>query len=155
MTVPQITIVPAGMDHIASIAARMREADRVEVWAASRSTPHQALMTSIQNSAWAMTALIDGEPEAMWGVATLNILTSTGAPWLLGTDAVEKNFRQFLRQSVQWKEKLSAEYQVLMNFVHEDNEVSKRWLRWLGFTLYEPFELGPDGELFRMFEMRR
>lgn len=152
---PVVTIVPAGMDHIASIAARMREADRVEVWASSRSTPHQSLMISLQNSRWAMTALVDGQPEVMWGVADLNILTGTGAPWLLGTDAVEVNYRLFLRHSLQWKEKLSEQYQVLMNFVHDENEVSKRWLKWLGFTLSEPFELGRDGELFRMFEMRR
>ena len=152
---PVVTIVPAGMDHIASIAARMREADRTEVWASSRSTPHNSLMISLQNSRWAMTALVDGQPEVMWGVADLNILTGTGAPWLLGTDAVEANYRLFLRHSLQWKEKLSEQYQVLMNFVHDENEVSKRWLKWLGFTLSEPFELGLDGELFRMFEMRR
>lgn len=152
---PVVTLVPAGMDHVASIAARMREADRVEVWASSRSTPHQALMQSLTQSRWAMTALVDGQPEVMFGVADLNVLTGTGAPWLLGTDAVDKNFRQFLRQSRQWKEKLSEQYQVLINFVHEENEVSKRWLSWLGFTLSEPFELGKEGELFRMFEMRR
>lgn len=155
MSTPTVTIVPAGMDHISSIAARMREADRVEVWAASRSTPHSSLMTSLQHSRWAMTALVDGRPEVMWGVADLNILTGTGAPWLLGTDAVERHYRLFLRHSIQWKEKLSEQYQVLMNFVHDENEVSKRWLKWLGFTLHEPFEMGRDGELFRMFEMRR
>lgn len=152
---PAVTIVPAGTDHIASIASRMREADRVEVWASSRSTPHSALMTSLQHSRWAMTALVDGQPEFMWGVADLNVLTGTGAPWLLGSDAVERNFRLFLRSSIQWREKLSEQYQVLMNFVHDENEVSKRWLSWLGFTLSDPFEMGRDGELFRKFEMRR
>lgn len=112
-------------------------------------------MFSIQHSRWAMTALVDGQPEVMFGVADLNILTGTGAPWLLGTDAVERHFRQFLRQSLQWRERLSAEYEVLMNFVHDENEVSKRWLSWLGFTLSDPFPMGKSGEAFRLFEMRR
>lgn len=151
----EIAIVPAGTDHIASIAARMREADRIEVWASSRSTPHHALMFSLQNSHWAWTALIDGQPEVMFGVSDLSILAGSGAPWLLGTDAVEKHQRTFLRQSVWWREKLLERYQVLKNFVHDENVMSKRWLKWLGFTLYDPFPMGESGEAFRLFEMRR
>lgn len=151
----EIAIVPAGMDHIATIAARMRQADVVEVWASSSSTPHDALMFSLKHSAQAWTAVIDGQPEVMFGVADLNILTGTGAPWLLGTEAVVTHHRQFLRRSVWWREKLLGRYEVLKNFVHDDNVVSKRWLKWLGFTLHDAAPTGVNGEMFRMFELRR
>jgi hypothetical protein len=151
----EITIVSAGHDHIATIAARMRQADVDEVWASSRSTPHHALMSSLDQSQQAWTALFDGQPEVMFGVADLNILTSTGAPWLLGTDAVVTHRRQFLRRSVWWRGKLLERYEVLKNFVHDDNVLSKRWLNWLGFTLYDPAPTGVRGEMFRLFELRR
>lgn len=150
-----ITIVPAGEDHIASIAERMRDEDRAEVWASSRSTPYQALDHSLKQSSQAWTALIDDQAEVMFGVMDLNILTAMGAPWLLGTDAVVTHNRQFLRRSLWWRGKLLEQYDVLKNFVHDDNVVSKRWLQWLGFTLHDPIRAGASGEPFRLFEMRR
>lgn len=150
-----VTIIPAGADHIATIAARMREADRIEVMASSGSSPHHALMFSLDRSQRAFTALVDGQPEVMFGVSDLNILTATGAPWLLGTEAVVTHQRQFLRRSIWWKEKLFEGYDVLKNLVHDDNVVSKRWLKWLGFTLSDPMPLGKSGEAFRLFELRR
>jgi hypothetical protein len=152
---PRITIVPAGEDYIASIAERMRDEDRAEVWASSRSTPQKSLETSLSHSSQAWTALIDDQPEVMFGVMDINILTATGAPWLLGTDAVVTYNRQFLRRSLWWRGKLLEQYDVLKNFVHDDNVVSKRWLQWLGFTLHDPIRAGAGGEPFRLFEMRR
>ena len=154
MTV-RLEIVAASMDHVAPIACRMREADRLEVLASSGASPHQALMFSLGKSSVAWTAIVDDQPEVMFGVGDLNVLTATGAPWLLGTDAVERHFRLFLRQSVGWRGKLLDRYSVLRNFVDDRNEVSKRWLTWLGFTLFDPMPIGANGEMFRLFEMRR
>lgn len=152
---PRIEIIPAAMDHVSPIAERMRPADVAEVLASSGKSPHEALMFSLTGSAQAWTAALDGQPEVMFGVADLNILTGLGAPWLLGTDAVERNYRQFLRRSLSWREQLSERYSVLRNFVDDRNEVSKRWLSWMGFTLFDPIPVGVNGEMFRMFELRR
>lgn len=152
---PRIEIIPAAMDHVAKIAERMRPADVAEVLASSGKSPYEALMFSLTGSAQAWTAALDGQPEVMFGVADLNILTGLGAPWLLGTDAVERNYRQFLRRSLSWREQLSERYDVLRNFVDDRNEVSKRWLAWMGFTLFDPIPVGVNGEMFRMFELRR
>ena len=150
-----VEIVPASIEHIATIAERMRAADRDEVMAASRRTPHEALEISLRKSALAWVGIIDGRPEVMWGVRDLNVLTSTAAPWLLGTDAVETHYRVFLRQSVDWRDQLLQRYAVLRNVVDDRNEVSKRWLRWMGFELSDPAALGVNGEMFRLFELRR
>lgn len=151
----RLVFTPAGMDHVARVAARMRPADVAEVRASSGSSPHDALMRSLSASRVAWTAILDGQPEVMFGVGDINILARTGSPWLLGTDAVEREWRMFLRQSRDWRQQLLSDYDVLRNFVDDRNVVSKRWLQWLGFTLMDPMPVGVNGEMFRMFEMRR
>ncbi len=95
---------------------------------------------------------MNGVPEIMFGVGDLNILAGVGAPWLLGTDAVEKHGPAFLRRSRNFRDQLLTRYSVLRNFVDDRNTVSIRWLRWLGFTLLDPVEI--RGYQFRLFELR-
>lgn len=130
----------------------MRQADRVEVWAAGRKTPRGALEWSMLKSTHTWTAIIDGRPEIMFGIGDLNVLSGVGAPWLLGTDAVETHFVAFLRLSVEFRKQLLQRYLVLRNFVHDENRASIRWLQWLGFTLSDPVKVGDQA--FRMFELR-
>jgi hypothetical protein len=147
-----IQIVPARAAHLRSIARRMRQADREEVSAASGRSPAGALVYSLRKSAVAWTVLIDGRPECLFGVGDVNILAGVGCPWLLGTDAVEKNYRAFLRGSVDCRDQLLSMYPTLRNFVDARNVVSIRWLRWLGFRLLDPVEI--KGHEFRLFELR-
>jgi len=147
----EIAIIKARPDHIREIAGRMRAADREEVFAASGRSPLSALSFSYRHSSEVWTALFDGRPEVMWGVGDISILTGIGAPWLLGTDAVERNFRGFLRISRDWPAQLLGRYRLLRNLVDARNTISIRWLKWLGFRLFEPVEI--NGHPFHLFEM--
>lgn len=149
---PRTQIVPARPEHIRTIARRMREGDRREVEAASGKTPGQALVFSLRKSSLAWTWTIDGRPEMMFGVGDLNILAGVGAPWLLGTDVVLNHQMEFLRSSIEWRNQLLRRYSVLRNFVDVRNEVSVRWLRWLGFSLSDP--ISHRGHEFMVFELR-
>ena len=130
----------------------MRQADSDEVLASSGKTPFEALVFSLRKSSFAYTALVDGRPEVMFGCGDINVLAEMGAPWLLGTDAVDANYVAFLRMSKKWKRELLGRYQVLRNVVDDRNVVSKRWLSWLGFRLGDPFAL-KNGHIFRLFEL--
>ncbi|UPK31822.1 hypothetical protein IVB18_26190 [Bradyrhizobium sp. 186] len=147
-----IEIVPARAKHIRTIARRMRQADRDEIAAGSGKSPAEALAFSLRKSSIAWVAVIDGRPEVMFGAADLNILAGVGAPWLLGTDAIERHYLAFLRGSVSWRDQLLQRYPVLRNFVDDRNKVSKRWLAWLGFKFSDPVIFG--GYAFRAFELR-
>lgn len=148
----EIRIVPARASHIRTIAARMRREDVEEVFASSGKSPAAALTFSFRRSAVCMTGLVNGRPEVMFGAADLNVLAGVGAPWLLGTDAVERHQVAFLRYSLEWRSQLLGRYAVLRNFVHVRNTVAVRWLEWLGFRFGEPIAV--RGQEFRMFEMR-
>jgi len=147
----KVEIVPACFEHIAPIAENMREADRQEVWAASRATPKEALEYSFKKSSFRFTGFVDGVPEVMFGVGDVNILGGIGAPWLLGTDGAIKNGFLFLCQSCKWRDEIRARYAILSNFVDSRNKISVRWLKWLGFELKEPVEI--NGVEFYRFEM--
>jgi len=147
----EICIVTARPGHIRQIAERMRAADRAEIFAASGRSPLSALSFSYRHSSHVWTALFDGRPEVMWGVGDLDILTGIGAPWLLGTDAVDKNVHGFLRISRHWPSQLLGRYRLLRNLVDARNTISIRWLEWLGFRLSDPVEI--NGHPFHLFEM--
>lgn len=150
-----IQVVAAKAWHVRRVARLMRQADRDEVFAASGKTPVQSLTFSLRHSRVAWTVLVDGKPEVIFGLADMNVLAGVGAPWLLGTDAVTRHSTAFLRGSVEWRGQLLARYPTLRNLVDDRNAVSKRWLKWLGFTLSSPIPIGHDGAAFRLFELRR
>lgn len=152
---PRISIVKATEQHIDDIAPRMREDDAREVWAMQYMTPSQALARSLWLSDYTFAGLVDGRAEVMWGVGSLSPVFGVGMPWLLGTDAVIEHKRVFLRGSRQWIDIMLSRYEELTNFVDDRNEVTKKWLQWLGFTLSEPTLMGYEQVPFRQFTLRR
>jgi hypothetical protein len=135
------------------IAANMRAADRDEVWASSHVEPEQALRRSLTHSTHAWVGRVDDEPVIMFGVGMVSLLGGIGAPWLLGTDGVQRYSRTFLRLSRGWLTEMRAAYPVLVNYVDARNALSIRWLRWLGFQIGPAVAWGADHLPFHRFEM--
>lgn len=130
-------VLPAAPEHILHLAANMRPADRREVWASHRHTPYEALALSLDRSERAWTALIDGQPALMWGVAReKGWKRDQGIPWLLATGELERQgAREFIRLSRDYVRLLQKGFRRLENYVHAENEISIRWLSWCGFTV--------------------
>ena len=149
-----VRVVKPTPEHIDAIASRMRAADVAELRASSGRSPADALQYSVARSDFAFTVEFNGKPETMFGCGTIDVIGKVGAPWLLGTDAVETNYRHFLRGSVFWMRKMRSEYSLLRNAVDDRNEVSKRWLAWLGFSLGDTVPMGYERMPFRIFEMK-
>ncbi len=145
-------VIPASWEHIEPIAANMREADVLEVWLAGHKTPHQAMQDGFNVSVKAWTIMEDGVPIGMFGVSSASILGNTGIPWLLGTDAMLKIKRQFLRESLPYLTGFFKLYPRLINYIHVDNVASLRWLRWMKFDFDGPVKAGPEGAEFFKFE---
>lgn len=148
-----IEIVPATQEHIAYIAPRLRAADLAEIAASTPLTPAEALKFSMEGSVLVWTALADGRPICMFGVAGACTSAGVGSPWMLGTDEIRRHpFGQRHGKAV-----LAA---MLRLFPHLENHVDVRnkaavaWLRWLGFTIHPARPHGPFGRPFHPFEMR-
>jgi hypothetical protein len=127
-------------DDLVSVAARMRISDAMEVAAAAGHTPMQALATAVQTSTVSFTAVIDGNPEGIFGIACRGGLAAE--IWMLGTDDLVKDPALFLAETRRVIDEWSTQFAILHNFVDDENVVAKEWLRRTGFTIAEPRPYG-------------
>ena len=95
----------------------------------------EALTKGVEVSHHCSVVVIDGKPCAVVGLVVLNILTGTGVPWLLATYDAIKYRRIFINNCKQGVEDMMTVCPNLMNFVHADNTLSIKWLKWVGFTI--------------------
>lgn len=150
----RVEVREATADDIPAIAGAMRAADRAEIEASHGHTPDAALRSSLQHSTAAWVGVIEGVPVCMFGVGPISILSGRGAPWMLGTDHIDKWPRTFLRRCRPCVAAMLAVYPYLENYVDDRNEKSKQWLRWLGFALAEKPVTLPNGVAFRHFALQ-
>ena len=122
---------PARFEDCREVAPLMRSQDADEVMASSGLRPLKALQESYRVSQ-VMNSVIheDGSVVGMFGLSVGEVYA---CPWLLGTDKLIETRREFIPQAKKWVEEMNDEYPLLINFVHADNTVSKRWLKSLGF----------------------
>lgn len=155
MAAKNVTVVPASMFHVKHMAPRVRQADRDEMYAASLSTPEEALERGLERSTKAWAALFDGEVACIFGVAPGTSLSGVGYPWMLGTDLVDKHQVTFLRGCAKYVDDMAADFDSLVNYVDARNTKAIRWLKWLGFRIEEAKPAGILRMPFHRFEMRR
>ena len=122
-------VVVATEDHIEDIYPFMRKADKIEV-ACMGHEPKESLQTAFKQDDVTLTALDkDDVPFAMFGVGQVNGLAYI---WLLGTDALLDNSYNFIKASRKYVQLFTKPYGCVFNFVHKDNELALRWLRFCG-----------------------
>jgi len=129
-------VVPAEPHHLPVLAENLRDADRAELAAAGHD-PADALVESyaVSDPDMCWTALVDGEPVAIWGAARLDDVF--GSAWLLTAKKLETVKREAWVASVEYVRKMHSRYPVLFNYVDARNVVSRRWLQRLGFAQSE------------------
>lgn len=135
------------------IAANMRKGDKDEIAASHGLRPDFALRVACASSSWLRAGTVDGEAFCLFGVASHSILTGAGTPWLLGTDMARKVPKEFLKQSRALLPVMSKGFRRLENWVDSRNDVSIRWLKWLGFAMMPAEPFGIYGLPFHRFYM--
>lgn len=130
----RIRLVPAQFKHVGRIARNIREIDRIECEAFGRS-PKEALRHGLLTSAKAWTALVDDQPEAMFGVVVESVLSGDAVPWFLGTDEVYRHGRELLMWGPGLIDRLCDSTLTLRNLVSVRNSQAIRLLRRWGFTV--------------------
>lgn len=154
-----VTIAYATQAHAEALAPNLRPEDAAEVLASGGFTPLEALTASLAASDEAFALLFDGEVVALWGVAPIRAgllgPPVAGAVWLLGSPALSKHRRHWLRLCRPAVAGMLHRWGVLVNAVDARYGAALRWARWLGFTVGEPEPRGVNGEMFCRIEIRR
>lgn len=119
---------------VAQIASRMRQYDQIEARAHGLS-PTDALRLGAASSLECYTALVDGEPEAMFGVSPASLLDGIGQPWLLASDRAYDCGRAWVRIAPLFIARFARRFPRMENHVHAENHRAKRVIRALGFDI--------------------
>ena len=143
-----------------SLAPRLREADRQEIYALTGLEPEPALQSCLNCSDGECYSVRDLEtdiPFALFGTSPNGEDTGYGMIWFLGSgDLFKKNKVSFLRNSEFWVQKLFENYDLLYNVVDARNTLHIRWLKWLKFKFIADIpEFGYEGRPFRQFYRRK
>lgn len=136
--------------------ARTSDINEVKVTEGNNVAIYDVLHRSRSASAFCLTWFIPsgGIPLAISGIAESPLNVDVGFPWMLGTNMMFKYPRQILIESRKFmKRALESRFKYLYNYVYDNNEPSKRYLKAIGFKLHEPEPRGPYNALFRKFDM--
>jgi hypothetical protein len=151
-----IQVVDTALAHLDPVARLMRVCDQREVWAAAHATPLQALQEGYRTSPYCKTALLNGEPVLIAGVAVCPGLLDFGVPWALATRNFGAWSRTFLRLCRAYVGEMNERFPRLENMVDARNTASIHWLEWCGFKVERPaIPFGPDYMPFFRFHMER
>lgn len=151
-----VKLVRHNDELLVEIASNMREADRIEVKASSGLTPYESLKYSCDKSNFTVVVMVDDMPIAVFGLSVINALTGLGTPWLLSSEEAMNHKREFFKLSPSIIQEMLSICPKLYNYVHAENKVSIKWLKWLGFTVEsDPVEYGVKGEKFHKFYMNK
>lgn len=140
---------------IHTLAANMREADRLEVMASHGPDLEEGVRQSLQVSSHMWAVDIDGQLAILGGIAVHNLLEGIASPWLLGTKTLEQHPGVLIREGGYYLNVAKSLYPYLFNYVDARNTKAQRWLRRVGFKFdQEPVPFGVLQLPFYRFEMR-
>jgi hypothetical protein len=91
---------------------------------------------SSEHTCW--VAVEDGAPICAWGVLPMGTVSLSARIWCIATPRVRRHPKLMWRENKRFVAFCLERWVRLEAFCHVDFHTSQRWLRRLGFTLYEP-----------------
>ncbi|MFA6051568.1 MAG: hypothetical protein WC762_03160 [Methylobacter sp.] len=134
---------------IAYLAENMRQSDIEELSAVTDQSLVCAVRSSVLNShpdyLWAYC--VDGDLVLIYGC------TRSGSPWMLGTEALNQNLKELTVRTRVVVRDMLKQFPVLSNIIDVRQKKTIRWLKTIGFSFKETFEIKLGVPVIR-FEMR-
>lgn len=148
------TFQPITPEIVADLIPRLRPIDRLELSCMTQGDPAQALLRMTERARRSTAAYMDGGLVGIMGIGSASLVSDTGCPWALVTDALDRPEvrREFVARSRDALGWLSEDFRRLWNIVSAENVTAIRWLRWMGFS-FTGREVELQGHRFLHFEM--
>lgn len=145
--------VEATMQHVEALRGRLRESDLLEIKAHTGRDPYESLKEAFEMSGLCWAGLRKGKVIALFGAASVSVLSTIGAPWMLGSEELNSAGIGILKFSRYYVSKMRERFSYLTNFIDARQTKSIRWLKWNGFKIEEPKPFGVEGKPFHCFWM--
>ena len=135
-------------EDMVELTDNMRQIDVDEIEAVTNLGTLDCVIASVHNSekACCFAVFADGVLVCIYGCSI------TGNPWLLCTNAMNSHVLSLTRRTKRIVWMMSKRWPILSNVVDVRNKMTIRWLKTIGFTFTETFEIKPGFPVIR-FEM--
>jgi len=144
-------LVSATEAHALDLAANLSPQSLMDCAVLGRD-PGRLCVDNFRTSVCVFAGLCDGRCFCLFGVWPDSLTATSGQPWLLTSPAILGAKIVFGRASRQYLPYLRNRFTYLHGWVYEGNTVSRKWLKWLGYTIApEPTTIG-DGKRYYRFE---
>ena len=127
---------------------RLRDIDKKEVLAV-RENVEGVLSLAIEKSLLCYSIYHRGKPIGMFGLSPSEI--DFGIPWLLCSNKLPRVALSFLKQCPEYVNQIHEHYKTLTNYVHCENVVAIKWLKYLGFKMLFKVKYGRNNEMYYQF----
>ena len=139
------------------LANNLRAADVREVFASSGPVSMLAILEESSEGSDECLVAVDQDDQPLF-IMGISMVVDSAVIWGMGTNRIDNEYTySFLRESreiiASWFERFQCEH--MFNFIHADNEVHLRWIKWLGAEVFEPVRWGVRSELFRPFKISK
>jgi hypothetical protein len=131
-----ISITDVSIETVVRVLSRPRTADSDEFGTEDH---RQALAHVAGKSDFLRGVWRDNDLLAVFGAYRSSFLSKQGTIWFLGTPNLDENPVLLLRPTKEEIPRIRSEfgYDKLVAWVFRRNELSRRWMEWLGFRVYD------------------
>ncbi len=152
----ELYVTDASDRDILNVALRLRAEDWRDVEALVPLRPRDAVLFTAYRARWcvAVRRAQDDLAVAIVGVGD-GKEPGAGVPWMLSAPEFFEHPQALARHTRWFLARMLESYQTLTNWTDMRNRSTLRWLRWAGFTVFEPEPFGVFGLPFHRFELRR
>lgn len=145
-------IVPGSIRHIRPMSRAMRSAGAAAIEGFGFN-PRAGLRRAFVASHHVRTALIDGRPVAIWGLAG-SLLAHETTAWLVLSDEAGEMPIAIVREARQQLASAAQDYEEVVATVLPEDERSVRFAEFLGFKAGDKIAMG-DGYVLKMHYARK
>lgn len=125
----------ASLADVEYIARNLRLADISEILAYKLLPPDLMAIDTFKRAAWVRCATFNDIPAILYGICPTE-RADIGVPWMIATNDMMQFKKYFVSNCANEMHAMQNTFPKLLNVVHRENLLSRRWLSWLGFMIH-------------------
>lgn len=150
-----MTVRDTVKDDCFEIGQRMRKQDVQEAWDANHFSPVETALGCFQLSSFSFTIERNGFAVAMFGLIPKNLVGESAMIWMLCSDGIKGIEKTLVRNSRRFINDMLDYYPYLYSYVSVENDVSFKFLEFIGAKIVQTLPYGIEQKLFRYLYFKK